>query len=196
MIGKRGFGPLVLAAATCIVLAGLMGASYEPRSADVQKVQLEDAAGDNLGINSDGSINVLNGAPAAANVLAGYQSFTSTTAATTIVTVPAGRTWAGEINVNCVAAIAAASATAGQATGIITTAGANVTPTAGTYLGCDGRAGANAATGTVGSNGQDSADATDFVVIAPAGNAVTLQCTSTNAGNFSRVTCAANGRLI
>lgn len=196
MIGKRGLGPLVMAAATAVVLAGIMGAAYEPRSADVQKVQLEDAAGDTLGVNSDGSVSFQGGAPTAANVLAGYQSFTTTTAATTIVTIPAGRTWIGELNANCVASIAAASATAGQATGIITTAGTNVTPAAGTYLGCDGRAGANAATGTVGSDGDDSADASDFVVIAPGDNSVTLQCTSTNAGTFSRVTCSANGRLI
>ena len=138
---------------------------------------------------------MIQGAPAAADILCGFQSFTATTGATTLITVPAGRTWIGEIGASVDCAIAAASATAGQALAVFTTAGAGVTPAAGTYLAVEARAGANAATGAVGSSATNFACAA-FVVVAPGGNSVTVQVASTNAGTSSRVDAFATGRLV
>ena len=132
---------------------------------------------------------------ASSDILNGHQAFTSTTGATTLITVPAGRSWRGSLHIVCDVAVAAASATAGQALGTITTAGTGVNPAAGTYLTCEARAGANAATGAVGSQGHNSVSVDDFIVVAPAGNAVTIQAASTNAGTSSRVSFSAIGRL-
>lgn len=134
--------------------------------------------------------------PPAADVLAGHVAHTSTTGATTIITVAAGETWRGTIGIVCDVANAAANSTAGQALGTITTAGTGVTPSAGTYLTCEARAGANAATGTVGSQGANAVSATDFVIVAPAGNSVTLQGASTIAGSAGRVAFFASGTYI
>lgn len=132
--------------------------------------------------------------PTSANILNGFQTFTATTAATTLITVPAGRTWIGEIGSAVTVGIAAASATAGQARAVIATAGAGVTPSAGTQLAVEARTGANSATGTVGSQAANTARAR-LVVIAPAGNAVTVTVASTNAGTNSVVDAWAIGEL-
>jgi hypothetical protein len=173
----------------------------DSRTPYVSKVQVEDAAGDVMAIdasgyptvNVNGTVSTSAAVPVAANVIAGTVSHTSTTAAATIVTIAAGKTWRGTIGISCDVGIAAASATAGQALGVITTAGTNATPAAGTYLACEARAGANAATGTVGAQGANSVACSDFVVIAPAGNAVTIQGASTIAGTAGRVDFFAAG---
>jgi hypothetical protein len=147
-----------------------------------------------LWLTLNGAVNVQTAPPATSKILAGHQSFTSTTAATTVITVPADATWEGVITINCTTAIDAASTTAGQATGVVTVAGAGATPTAGTYLHCDARAGANAAAGTVGSNSTQTVSI-PFVLVAGAGAAATIQFASTNAGTFSRASCSVAGRI-
>lgn len=132
--------------------------------------------------------------PLAANVLNGYRADTATTAAATIATVPAGRTWIGTITISCDVGEDAAGAVAGRAQGIVTTAGTGVTPPAGSLIDCEARAGANAATGTVGSSGANS-NQSRAVVIAPAGNSVTIQAASTIAGTNGRVSFSAIGEL-
>lgn len=134
-------------------------------------------------------------APVAANILNGFQTFTATTGATTIITVPAGRTWVGTVGAGCSTAVAAASATAGQARAVLATAGTNVTPAAGTVMAVEANAGANAATGTVG---QSNAlrQSMPLVVIAPAGNSVTVTVVTTQAGTTSRVDAWASGQLV
>lgn len=169
------------------------------KSAGTQRVVLAtDQPALTAALKVDGSAvtqPVIQGAPAAANVLAGYQGFTSTTGATTIITVPQNRTWVGTIGASCSCAEVAAGTAAPIATATITTAGTGVTPAAGTYFLVDARAGANAATGTVG-DGCANFGSTPFVVVAPAGNAVTIQVASTNAGTTSRVDAFASGVLI
>ena len=135
------------------------------------------------------------GAATAANILNGFQSFAATTGATTLLTVPAGRTWVGVVGVSCTASVAAASSTAGQARCVVATAGANVTPAAGTVVACEAKAGANAATGTVGSNAAQRASV-PVTVIAPAGNAVTLTVVTTQAGTASVIDAWAVGALV
>lgn len=146
-------------------------------------------------LGSSGASVTASTAPVAANILNGFQSFTVTTAATTLLTVPAGRTWVGEVGATCSVGVAAASVTAGQARVVFATAGAGVTPAAGTVGGCEALAGANAATGTVGSNGS-ARTRMPLTVIAPAGNAVTVTVATTQAGTASRVDAWASGALI
>lgn len=148
------------------------------------------------GVNADGTNYFLPTGPQSttANILAGYQTFTSTTAATTLITVPQGRTWVGTVGASCSAQEAAAGTVAAQARAVITTAGTNVTPAAGTYLAVEAKVGANAAGGTVGAQGNNAAWI-PLVVVAPAGNSVTVQVASTNAGTASVVDAFASGML-
>lgn len=133
------------------------------------------------------------GAPTAANVLNGFLTFAATTAATTLITVPADRTWTGKVAVSCAASTAAALTAAGQARAVVTTAGVGVTPAAGTVFAVEAKAAANAATGTVGNAAANSLSI-DLVVVAPAGNAVTLQVASTV--TTGTVDASASGSLI
>lgn len=149
-------------------------------------------------VNPDGSpfsLPVSPPAPAAADVVAGRQASTATTAATTLVTVPAGRTWVGEVGASVSVSVAAAAATAGRASAEISTAGAGATPAAGVYLGVDALTGANATTGTVGTQAANYACA-PWTVVAPAGNAVTIQVATTHTGTTSRVDAYAVGALV
>ncbi len=138
-----------------------------------------------LHVDASGNIQFAPGAtvsaPAilAANVTDGRQSFTATTGATTLITIPAGRTWIGTIGASCSCAEAAAGAVAAQATATFTTVGGTATPAAGTYFVVQAQAGANVAAGLVGT--QDSTfGSTRFVVVAGASSA-TIAVASTNA---------------
>lgn len=127
-----------------------------------------------------------------ANILAGFQTFGASGGPTTIITVPAGRTWVGTISASASTDEVAAGAIAGQALMVVTTAGAGVVPAAGTILACQALAGANAATGLSGTQGANTTGPIPFTIVAPAGNAVTVQATFTGTGTVSRgdVTCA------
>lgn len=165
---------------------------------DSDLVVVGDGSGNLLKVtdNGDGTatLNVASGTTAAANVLVGFQSFTATTAATTVLTVPAGRTWVGTVGVACSVANAAANATAGVSRAVVTTAGAGATPAAGTILAVEAKCGANAATGTVGSQNAVR-QALTFTVVAPGGNAVTIQCATTVTGTAGVVDVTATGAL-
>lgn len=138
-----------------------------------------------------GKLELLSASP---DVLAGFQTFAATTGATTVISVPAGRTWVGQVAITCAVQNAAAALAAGQATGVVSTAGAGVVPAAGNYVRCDAVAGANAATGTVGDSGDNSV-VVNMVVVAPAGNPVQVQATSTIAGTGGQVSVSAIGLL-
>lgn len=136
-------------------------------------------------VNASGEMKVkdtdaaaLLGKPPAADVNAGHLSHTITTAATTLLTVPAGKTWIGEVVISAALSKAAAAAGDGSARGVIATAGTGVVPTAGTQLAIEAKAGANVATGTSGTSGNNSVRV-KMTVVAPAGNAVTLTLAST-----------------
>lgn len=132
--------------------------------------------------------------PATGDILDASLSHTATTAATTIITVPAGRTWVGYIFISCAVGIAAASTVAGQARGVISTAGTGPFPAAGNYFPVEAKCGANAATGTVGMSGNNSG-AVIMTVTAPAGNSVTVQGTTTITGTAGAVDYSAIGNL-
>lgn len=98
--------------------------------------------------------------------------------ATTLITIPAGRTWQGSV-------AAEASATAAAASAVISTAGTGVVPAAGNLLVVD-------ALGAAGGLGDSNANnMANVYVSAPAGNAVTLTATIVGTGS-----CSANGILL
>lgn len=146
------------------------------------------------GIVGGTALPVTNAVIAAANILDGTQTFTSTTAATTIITVPAGRIWIGSVVVSCAAQNAAANAVVGEARGTISIAGTGATPAAGTLFEVECLVGANAVAGTVG-GGTANRGIVRAVVIAPAGNAVTIQLAATITGTGGRVSASAIGEL-
>jgi hypothetical protein len=154
-----------------------------------------DGAGVATRVSGSNPIPTSGSAPVAANILDGFVSHTATTGATTVITVLAGRTWVGTVSIATTTSVAAASATAGQARGVVATAGTNVTPAAGTVGACEARCGANAATGTVGSQSSNSVQF-PLTVIAPAGNSVTVTLASTIAGTAATVDCSCTGALI
>jgi hypothetical protein len=131
---------------------------------------------------------------AAADILSGFQTFAATTAATTVITVPAGRTWVGTVSVSVACQNAGANAATAQATGVVSVAGAGVTPAAGNYFRCDALAGANVAAGTVGDSG-DNFLSSPFAVVAPVGNSVTVQAAATITGSGGQVSASAIGAL-
>lgn len=143
---------------------------------------------------SGGIQETVAGAPGGANVLVGFQTFAATTAATNVIQVPAGKTWTGWVSVNCSCAEAAAGAVQGQATAVLSIAGAGANPPAGNIGRCSAYAGANAATGLVGSDGNNSMQM-PLTIVAPAANAVQLQVTTTQAGTTSEVNVTASGLL-
>lgn len=144
-----------------------------------------------LQLDSAGNQKVTLGAPAIGNILVGRQTFTSTTGATTLITITAGKTWIGTINASVDCNSAAALATACKANATFTTVGANTTPAAGTYFVCQTTSGANAATGTVG-DGNSNFCSTPFIASCASGSC-TIAVASTNAGTASLVEASAIG---
>lgn len=132
---------------------------------------------------------------AAANVLDGFQAVTGTTGATTLITVPAGRTWQGVIGANVTAQVVAAGTVVGQATCVFSTAGAGVTPPAGNLLQVEAFAAAGAAGGTTGSSASSSL-AVPCTIVAPIGNAVQLQTTVTTSAAGGHSNAFAIGALL
>jgi len=134
------------------------------------------------------------GAPAAANILDGYALFGATTGATTLVQVPAGRTWKGRIGASCAVGMAATNTTAGQAIAVFSVSGSGAVPS-GNVFEVAALVGANAATATVGT-AANNADDTELVVAAPAGNPVNIQIATTQTGTQTRVGAYAIGVLL
>lgn len=122
--------------------------------------------------------------PTATDILVGYATVTATTGTTTLITVSAGRTWVGTLCASVDGNKAAAVTGNGLVNATFLTTGTNVVPAAGTYFGVSASIGANAATGTVGTQGSNQG-CTPFTTVAPAGNTTTINyvttCTSTTA---------------
>lgn len=132
--------------------------------------------------------------PSGADIVDGLQTFAATGGPTTVVTVPAGRTWVGTIAISCACSNAGANAVAAVATGVVSVAGAGASPAAGNYLRCDAQAGANVAAGTVGDSG-DNFLSSPFTVQAAVGTPATIQATATIAGTAGQVSVSAIGAL-
>lgn len=192
---RRGTTGILLGTGTSST--SVQGTAADGAAAVGSPVQIggKDGSGNVQAVLTDtsGAVATYSGAPAAAAILAASQSYTATQAATTIITIPAGNTWVGEVSINADVAIAAASATAGQALGIVTTTGAGTTPAAGQVMDCEARAGANAATGTVGSSAANACRLT--MIVNCASGTCTLAGATTQAGTASRVSFSAAGRI-
>jgi hypothetical protein len=135
------------------------------------------------------------GIPVSGDILSGN----STTNNGTIITIPAGRTWVGSINISGSVVIPAAQANAADARPNVTSQGTNVTPAAGTFLAkaiC--QVGANAAAGTVGGSSQNSLCVYPVYVQSPSSNSTSLQFsfTVTGTGATGLFSASANGILL
>lgn len=146
-----------------------------------------------LNLGGGNAIPVSNAVPVAANILNGTLDLTASGGPTTILTVPAGRTWKGTVYVSCSISVAGGSATNGSAAGFLSTSGAGAVPS-GTFAGISCKAGANVATGTAGSEGGNFG-AFDCVIVAPPGNSVSLQGSATVVGTQGEVYFSAIGAL-
>lgn len=170
-----------------------------------QNVRIEDGVGATLAtvtaanaLKVDGSAVVQPvSLPAitAANILDGFATATAVTAATTLITIPAGRTWIGVLSIQCATTLEAGTTTDRQITGVLSTAGAGVTPS-GNQLQCDAIAGAGTAAGTIGGQATAFNQTVRMVVIAPGGNSVTVQwAVPTATGNTKVANFSAKGEL-
>lgn len=106
------------------------------------------------------------GSPGSDQILA-----SSVTATGTMITIPAGMTYSGDLTV------AASSAVAGTSTVTVSTTGTNVAPAAGVIARIS-------VTGLLASAGADSYS-TEIIVKAPPENSVTLTATVTGTGSAS-----------
>jgi hypothetical protein len=102
--------------------------------------------------------------------------------------------WVGVLVASVKCTSAAANAVLGDCSVLFQTAGAGVTPAAGNLFGVRSNAGANAATGTVGTSGSNFGSLA-VVVIAPAGNAVQVQVVTAVAGTGGTWDASAVGLL-
>lgn len=130
----------------------------------------------------------------AGDIAVGFLVETATTGATTLLTVPQGRTWIGTVSVMCAVNNAAANTAAGVASAVIATAGTGVTPAAATVAECVALAGANLAGGTVGDSGS-SYMSVPLVVRAPTTNVVTLTLATFVSGSGGDICVTASGVL-
>lgn len=130
----------------------------------------------------------------AGDILDGLTAFVATTGASTIITIPAGRTWVGVVAIAVAVQNAAANAATGQATAAISIFGAGSSPAAGIYIRCTALAGANVAAGLVGDSGNNSLSV-PMVISAPPTNVVQLLATATITGSSGEVNVSAIGVL-
>lgn len=107
-------------------------------------------------------------------ILDGSVTASNTVAAQTLLTIPAGRTWMGNISLSA----SATAATAGLYKATVNTAGSNAIPAAAINI-------LTAHMSLVGASPAGLATFSDYVndvvVVAPAGNAVTLTVTNSTA---------------
>lgn len=146
-------------------------------------------ASDQSALRTDAAI------PVSTDIVSGRLALAATTAATTLVTIPAGRTWQGTIGASVSVNNAAATTTAGQASAKFSVAGTGVKPAAGIYFAVDTQVGAALATSVLGEQSSNFGSAQMFVT-APAGNSVTIQVASTNSGTSALVDAFAIGILL
>lgn len=132
--------------------------------------------------------------PTAASVLFGQLSLAATGGPTTIITVPAGRTFVGRAYIAVSAGVSAASAEIGDAFATLSTSGAGAVP-AGTILKVPCFAGAGTAASVSGS-GATAYAWMDITVFAPGGNAVAVQGSLTANGSFHEADFTVIGQLL
>lgn len=147
---------------------------------DQPVIPVSDNAGSLTVDSGTGSLRVIDTIPVDADVLSGSANVANSVTVTTVITVPAGRTWKG-----CVSASGAFTSITATATAhgiLVKTAGTNPVPAAGTVVCSLTSAGAQGAAGSIVMS--------DVVVKAPVGNSVTIQMTNASATTWTgSVTC-------
>lgn len=127
-------------------------------------------------------------APTPTSILSGGTTQTGA-GSTTIITIPAGRTWIGAIGVTATAQNPPVTAT-GTLGVRISTVGAGVVPAASTpYVACDVALDATVTGALSGANGADNASNPHLAVVAPAGNSVTLSLDISVTGTITSLQC-------
>lgn len=143
-----------------------------------QRVRIEGASGNILDVTSGGQ---LGGSVPTANVVTGSVTVSDSVTATTFLTIPAGRTFSGQVTI--VANSRATTAAYGTASCVVT--GTNAVPATGSVIIIAGS-----------SRDASACPVTQTVqVTAPAGNTVTLQLVNSTATTFNSSACA-NGQLL
>lgn len=112
----------------------------------------------------------------AANIVSGYAQTGSSGGPTTLLTIPAGRSWKGWIGLTCTAENAAAATGVGVAR-ITISLDANSTPAPGNIMYCEAKVAPNAAGGTTGDT-SNNAVAMEHVISASSAGAVNVQYTT------------------
>lgn len=135
-----------------------------------------------LSVTTSGTTSIKPATPVNADIVSGGVQVDNSVTATTIITIPAGRTWVGSVSV----CASNADTTQSLASTKVVTAGTGVVPAVDTII-------ANAI------SRRDSAATVmthyPVYVTAPGGNAVTLQLVNSRATTYSG-TASANGRLL
>jgi hypothetical protein len=188
-LASNGTGVVGLAAG-----AATIGALTANQSVNVAQIA-GTAASTGSRVTDAGVLSVFQAAPASANILVGHVAHTATTAAATIITIGAGKTWVGTITVTAnVYNTAVTGTTAGQAQGLIATTGANTVPAPATVVSCEARVGAN--TATIGGGVGDAVTVTVPMVVTTGASGATITLASTIAGTGGRVAAMCSGYLI
>ena len=131
---------------------------------------------------SSATVSTKNAIPTGANIVSGGVQVDNSVTPTTVITVPAGRTWVGSVSV----CGSNADTTQSLAGSTVVTAGTNVVPAAGAII-----------AGVISRRDSAATVMTHYpvYVTAPAGNAVTLQLVNSRATTYSG-TASANGILL
>jgi hypothetical protein len=129
-----------------------------------------------------GTVSASQSIPTAANILSNAITVANSVTATTVITIPANRTWYGTINVLA----DNLAATAADVNAAVKTAGATVTPAAGTVLSYSMDSGATG-TGLAGTSGP--------TFVSAGTSAATLTLTNATATTFTSY-ASANGILL
>lgn len=121
------------------------------------------------------------------SIVSGNVTAANTAAAQTLITIPAGRTWYGSVNVT----LTNQATTGTLVLASVATAGTGVTPAAATVV-----LGVQAGSvGTVAGDATNTQGVSNIYVVAPAGNSVTLTLTNSTATTCTSI-AQANGQLI
>ena len=153
--------------------------------------------GNNVGIVAASTLPVIDpGVPNTANIIDGLITHITTTVATTIITIPATRTWKGQITIQAMSMTTGnAGGATNKTTGIISVSGATAVPS-GNVLRCTAASSQEAST-TQG-DVSTATVSTPFIVATGGHNTATIQLATTIGGinQAGEVNAIAIGQLI
>lgn len=152
-------------------------------------IYTEDLLDPSAGIDDAAHVGVGSGSGIGAAGVLGNGVTVVAAGSTTIITVPAGRTWVGTIGVSTTAQNPPVTAT-GSVSCRISTVGAGVTPPSSVpYVAADVELAATITGSLLGEQANGTAVTPNFIVVAPAGNSVTLSLDVATAGVVTALQC-------